>query len=196
MVLQSMPQGSTIPPAPPLPPVDALVVVDEASSSSGVTLSAQPSTSAIPHAIMTATIAVDRKPRSSIKPASRPLLVHARARERQPAARFERGVLRNAVLYTADETAVEVKLVDDGESVELEVRDHGPGVPDEALADIFRPFHRLGDDRGRGTGGTGVGLAIAQRAVAWHGGTVTARNAPEGGLSVSIRLPLRGEARA
>jgi two-component system sensor histidine kinase CpxA len=105
-------------------------------------------------------------------------------------------VLRNAVLYTADETAVEVKLVDDGESVELEVRDHGPGVPDEALADIFRPFYRVGDDRGRGTGGTGVGLAIAQRAVAWHGGTVTARNAPEGGLSVSIRLPLRGEARA
>ena len=71
------------------------------------------------------------------------------------------------------------------------VRDHGAGVPEEALADLFRPFFRVADARDRTTGGTGLGLAITERAVRYHGGKVTATNAPDGGLVVEIRLPGR-----
>lgn len=67
--------------------------------------------------------------------------------------------------------------------------DSGPGVPDEALDKLFRPFYRIDDARGRQTGGVGLGLAITERAVRLHGGTVKAANRPEGGLMVEIRLP-------
>lgn len=77
-----------------------------------------------------------------------------------------------------------------GDAVLITVRDHGPGVPEEALGDIFRPFYRVTEARERRTGGSGLGLSITQRAVTLHGGTVTARNAPGGGLLVLVRLPL------
>ncbi len=103
-------------------------------------------------------------------------------------------VLRNAVRYTAEESAVEVSLACEdaggGRQAVVRVRDHGPGVPDEALADIFRPFHRVGEARDRQSGGTGLGLAITYRAVLAHGGTVVSANAPDGGLAVEIRLPV------
>jgi len=70
------------------------------------------------------------------------------------------------------------------------VIDHGPGVPQESLDKLFRPFYRLDDARGRQTGGVGLGLAITERAVRLHGGTVRAANRPEGGLMVEIRLPV------
>jgi signal transduction histidine kinase len=72
----------------------------------------------------------------------------------------------------------------------LQVKDHGPGVPEAALKSIFRPFYRLDLSRQRSTGGYGVGLAITERAVRLHGGAVTARNSPEGGLIVEMRLPV------
>jgi two-component system sensor histidine kinase CpxA len=58
------------------------------------------------------------------------------------------------------------------------------------LDKLFRPFYRIDDARGRKTGGVGLGLAITERAVRLHGGTVRASNRPEGGLQVEIRLPL------
>jgi signal transduction histidine kinase len=70
------------------------------------------------------------------------------------------------------------------------VRDHGAGVPDAALTEIFRPFYRVDDARDREAGGVGLGLAIAERAVKLHGGSVTAQNVAEGGLIVTIILPL------
>lgn len=71
----------------------------------------------------------------------------------------------------------------------MQVRDHGAGVPDSALEDIFRPFYRVDDDRNRDTGGVGLGLAIAQRAVRLHNGEIRARNMNPG-LLVEMRLPL------
>ncbi len=71
----------------------------------------------------------------------------------------------------------------------ITVRDHGPGVPAEALNDIFSPFYRVGTARERSSGGVGLGLSIAQRAVALHGGTIRAENAPDGGLVVTIDMP-------
>jgi len=70
------------------------------------------------------------------------------------------------------------------------VSDSGSGVPQEALAKLFEPFYRLDDARGRQTGGVGLGLAITERAVRFHGGKVTASNRNGGGLVVEIRLPL------
>ena len=71
----------------------------------------------------------------------------------------------------------------------LGVRDHGPGVPEKELANIFHPFYRLGPVHERHTGGAGLGLAIAERAVRFHGGTIAAANAPGGGLLMTIRIP-------
>ena len=66
----------------------------------------------------------------------------------------------------------------------------GPGVPADALEKLFEPFYRLDEARGRQTGGVGLGLAITERAVRFHGGKVSAHNRAEGGLRVEIRLPL------
>ena len=108
--------------------------------------------------------------------------------------RAAENVIRNAIAYTAEGTSVEIQLTDEYRAGErftvLRVRDHGPGVPEEALQSIFRPFYRLDLSRQRSTGGYGVGLAITDRAVRLHGGAVTARNATGGGLVVEMRLPV------
>jgi len=102
-------------------------------------------------------------------------------------------VVRNAVRYTAASTQVEISVSrcrnNSGEVALIRVRDRGPGVPEEALSRMFLPFYRVADARDRQTGGTGIGLAITERAVRLHGGTVTATNAPDGGLIVEIVLP-------
>jgi two-component system sensor histidine kinase CpxA len=103
-------------------------------------------------------------------------------------------VVRNAVRHTPEGSSASVSLKcqrgkGEGEAV-LTVLDKGPGVPEEALKEIFRPFYRVDDSRTRETGGTGLGLANTERAVRLHGG-----NVPGGGFAVEIRLPLgRGEA--
>ncbi len=103
-------------------------------------------------------------------------------------------VVRNAMRHTLEGTDVEIQLTRESGQGKHEaivrVVDHGPGVPQESLDKLFRPFYRLDDARGRQTGGVGLGLAITERAVRLHGGTVRACNRPEGGLMVEIRLPL------
>lgn len=103
-------------------------------------------------------------------------------------------LVRNAARYTAAGTAVEISLrkrESGGCSwAHIEVRDRGPGVPESELYDIFRPFYRVNDARERQSGGTGVGLAISDRAVRLHGGSLRAFNAPGGGLIMEMELPL------
>jgi two-component system sensor histidine kinase CpxA len=70
------------------------------------------------------------------------------------------------------------------------ISDCCPGVPADALDKLFQPFYRLDDARGRQTGGVGLGLAITERAIRFHGGRVAAFNRAEGGLQVEINLPL------
>jgi signal transduction histidine kinase len=100
-------------------------------------------------------------------------------------------VIRNAVSYTAEGSDVEVALlsVEEGQTALIRVRDHGPGVPQAALAAIFQPFYRVDETRDRSSGGIGLGLSITERAVRGHGGTVVASNAIDGGLIIEIRLP-------
>ena len=97
-------------------------------------------------------------------------------------------VLRNAIRYSQPGTPVLVRLEWRRDQVEIQIRDSGPGVPDEALGRIFDPFYRVETDRGRATGGVGLGLAIARRAVELHKGTIRATNANPG-LLVVITLP-------
>jgi two-component system sensor histidine kinase CpxA len=99
-------------------------------------------------------------------------------------------VIRNAVRHTAEGTVVEVRLDRHDEGVEITIRDRGSGVPEEHLESLFEPFSRVTDARERSTGGAGLGLAIARRAVEAHGGTISARNRPDGGLEVAIVFPM------
>ena len=103
-------------------------------------------------------------------------------------------VIRNATRYTAEGTTVEVRLERqppaNGEAeIIVRVQDSGPGVPNDALQKIFQPFYRLDDARNRQTGGAGLGLSIADRAIRLHGGQLRASNRKEGGLEVEIRIP-------
>jgi len=98
-------------------------------------------------------------------------------------------VLRNAVRFTKEGTAVAVAMEREGGDTRIIIEDHGPGVPENELAKIFEPFHRVAESRDRDSGGTGLGLAITARIVNLYSGQVIARNREGGGLSVEIRLP-------
>jgi signal transduction histidine kinase len=100
-------------------------------------------------------------------------------------------ITRNAIRYSpsGSQVAIEAHPSPIGMGVEVIVRDSGPGVPEKDLALIFEPFYRVGAARDRAGGGEGLGLAIAARAVTVHGGTILARNLPQGGLAVYIELP-------
>jgi len=102
-------------------------------------------------------------------------------------------VIRNAVRYTAPGTTVEVQFrraYAGAASSVLTVRDHGPGVPDSELENMFRPFYRVAAARDRQSGGAGLGLAIAYRVARVHGGRVGVVNAPDGGLQVAFNFPV------
>lgn len=103
-------------------------------------------------------------------------------------------VVRNAIRYTQEGTSVDVQLSNESRSgtseAVIRVTDSGPGVPADALEKLFQPFYRLDEARGRQTGGVGLGLAITERAVRFHGGKVRAFNKDGKGLVVEIRLPL------
>ena len=96
-------------------------------------------------------------------------------------------VVRNALLHGGD-GPIDVSVSADAGTVTVEVRDHGPGVPPRDLERIFEPFYRVATEGARAEG-HGVGLALAQRAAALHGGRVVAANADGGGLRVRILLP-------
>ena len=98
-------------------------------------------------------------------------------------------VVRNAIRYTAEGTAVEVTLTTRLDAAVVTVRDHGPGVPDSELQHIFEPFYRVGEARERSSGGVGLGLSIADRTIKLHGGSVRAENV-SGGLLITIEIPL------
>jgi two-component system sensor histidine kinase CpxA len=102
-------------------------------------------------------------------------------------------VVRNAARYTKPGTAVEISMRKEAEKpggILIQVRDHGPGVPEEMLPHLFEPFVRVEAARDRSSGGHGLGLAIADRAIRLYGGSIAAKNERDGGLSVLIYLPL------
>jgi two-component system sensor histidine kinase CpxA len=104
-------------------------------------------------------------------------------------------VIRNAVKYTAPGTRVEVKLKAGDGKIWIQILDRGPGVPEETLEKLFTPFYRVADARERESGGTGIGLAIADRSVRLHGGTIRAENRSRGGLKIEISLRATGSSK-
>lgn len=98
-------------------------------------------------------------------------------------------VLRNAIRYTKDATAVEISLTNGSNQALISIKDHGEGVPEADLSKLFKPFYRVSEARDRKSGGIGLGLAIAERAVNNHNGNITAKNTDDG-LMVEIKLPI------
>jgi signal transduction histidine kinase len=102
-------------------------------------------------------------------------------------------VIRNAIRFTPRGTDVEVHLRIDQSTSErkaiLSVRDHGPGVPEDALGKIFQPFFRMSAD-GDTPQGNGLGLAIAFEAISLHRGVIRAANVQPTGLEVTVELPV------
>ena len=97
-------------------------------------------------------------------------------------------VIRNAVRHAPQGTVVEAGLHAAEGRATVRIRDYGPGVPEEALPRLFDAFYRVETDRNRASGGAGLGLSIARRAIELHHGAIRARNA-EPGLGVEIELP-------
>jgi signal transduction histidine kinase len=106
----------------------------------------------------------------------------------QPGAlkRAVRNLLDNAVKY-GKSGSVELHVA--ARSIEIDIDDDGPGIPQDELAHVLEPFYRLEESRSRETGGVGLGLAIARAVAQAHGGTVTLANRPHGGLRAKIALP-------
>jgi signal transduction histidine kinase len=100
-------------------------------------------------------------------------------------------VLRNAIRYSPENTAIQVLLEERDESAMIVVRDLGPGVPEEMLVRIFDPFFRVEEARNSNGGGSGLGLSIAKRAMQAHHGSIAAENAVPG-LRVRLAIPLVG----
>ena len=96
-------------------------------------------------------------------------------------------LLSNALRHTPTGGRIDVRTGTEGDEAVLEVRDTGPGIASEDLPHVFERFYRgLGAEAGSGSG---IGLAVAAELVAAHGGSIRARNRPEGGASFDIRLP-------
>lgn len=99
-------------------------------------------------------------------------------------------IIRNAIKYTSKQTCVNVSLMVEHNMAVIIVTDYGAGVAESALPYLFKPFYRESDARDRASGGYGLGLAIADRAIKLHRGTINATNIEHGGLSITIKLPL------
>ena len=110
--------------------------------------------------------------------------------DRELLFRAVENVLRNAVRFSPNGALVEVTAERAADQAVIRIRDHGPGVPQEALARIFEPFFCVAQARDRESGGYGIGLAITARVAALHGGSVRAENAAPSGLALEITLPL------
>ncbi|MGQ4277576.1 sensor histidine kinase [Pseudidiomarina sp. E22-M8] len=98
-------------------------------------------------------------------------------------------LVRNALQYTDD--SIEISCQVTASDYTMVIRDHGSGVPEDQLSQLFTPFYRADPSRNH-KAGVGLGMALSLRAAAVLGGTVTARNHPDGGLEVSVNLPLIG----
>ena len=98
-------------------------------------------------------------------------------------------LVENAIRYGG---SAEIAIRELPDAVEVTIDDAGPGIPEDRLKDVFRPFVRLEESRNRDSGGAGLGLAIARSVVLAHGGAIVLANRPAGGLRALVRLPKAG----
>ena len=119
----------------------------------------------------------------TFEPPATPVVV-----ECQPTAlrRALRNLMDNAIKYGK---SADVSLRSSANSVEIDIEDKGPGIPELELRRVIEPFYRLETSRNRDAGGMGLGLAIASSIAEAHGGSVRLVNRPSGGLTATLRLP-------
>ena len=98
-------------------------------------------------------------------------------------------IIRNALRYTPENQPIKVTLLPKEDEIHISIEDSGPGIPEEKLAHVFDPFFRVDDSRTQRTGGFGLGLAIAKRAILLHKGHIYAKNLSQGGLNVTLSFP-------
>lgn len=98
-------------------------------------------------------------------------------------------LFENCIRYCGSGSRVTLNGSTDGRQVGLRIDDSGPGVPDDALAQLAERFYRVEGSRSRDHGGAGLGLALTQRIVQAHGGTLAFARSPLGGLQVQLSLP-------
>ncbi|WP_159462222.1 HAMP domain-containing sensor histidine kinase [Halobacillus sp. Marseille-P3879] len=103
-------------------------------------------------------------------------------------------VLDNAIHYSPPHTTVRLRVEEEKDCIRIKVKDEGPGVPEESLALLFEQLYRVEKSRSRAYGGTGLGLSIVRELIQAHAGKVTAENADDGGLLVTMSWP-KGEER-
>jgi len=117
-----------------------------------------------------------------------PLLLDA---DRELLWRVFENLLRNALLHSGDAKGIHVSASRiSSKEIQVSVQDSGPGIAETHIKRIFEPFYRVDEARNRGSGGHGLGLAIAASAVRRHGGRISASNRQTGGLEVKVVLPI------
>ena len=99
-----------------------------------------------------------------------------------------RNLIDNAINYAGEGSVIDISAEQTADSWAFRLSDNGVGIATEHLSRIFERFYRIDKSRSRSIGGTGLGLAIVKNAVLLHGGTITARNAPDGGLEFEFTL--------
>lgn len=120
-------------------------------------------------------------------PGAEPLIYRG---DRELLWRAIENLLRNGLRHTEPSRGIQLRLqAEHNDNIRITVRDFGPGVPEAQLEKIFQPFYRVQESRDRNTGGHGLGLTIAAAAIRRHGGQISAANAPDGGLVVTVTLP-------
>lgn len=101
-----------------------------------------------------------------------------------------RNIIDNAINYAGDDTTIEITARKNTPFWDIDISDNGKGVPEDLISRIFERFFTVDKGRSKSLGGTGLGLAIVKNAVLLHGGMVSAKNAPSGGLVISITLKI------
>jgi signal transduction histidine kinase len=104
-------------------------------------------------------------------------------------------LLSNGLRYTPPGGTLTLRLAVSHEQAKIMMSDTGPGIPPEALPQLFERFYRVDRARSRQQGGTGLGLAIARQLALAHGGDLSAANRPEGGAVFTLSLPLASQRR-
>lgn len=98
-------------------------------------------------------------------------------------------LLENALRYSEGDIEISTGYEKAAKQIYLEVRDHGPGIPEHKMQAMFSPF--VQGDEARGSGGSGLGLAIIKKIVTMHHGEIRLHNHAKGGLVVTINLPAK-----
>ncbi|KZY89063.1 hypothetical protein A3752_05535 [Oleiphilus sp. HI0081] len=98
-------------------------------------------------------------------------------------------LLTNAIKYSPNDANIELKLYEGSGNLHIEILDEGPGIPEEELKSILKPFYRADKSRNRGTGGFGLGLAISSQIIKKHNGVIELSNREVKGLRVVVILP-------